>query len=98
MRRSCWSQPLSPSPKPAVTMIAPPLTARSDLDLAAELNDPVRRQAEELHRAFRVAQHPGEELLAPDRHARPRRGDQGLAGEEEARVHHLELRPAAVDP
>jgi hypothetical protein len=44
---------------------------RLDLDLAAELDHPVGRQAEEFHRAFGVAQHPGEQLLAPDRHARP---------------------------
>lgn len=32
----------------------------SDLHLAPKLDDPVGRQLEELHRAFGVAQHPGE--------------------------------------
>ena len=54
-------------------------------------------QFEELHRAFGIAQHPGEQFLAPDRHSRPRGGKQGLAGEEEAGVHHLADRPAAFE-
>src|SRR4051812_45751329 len=79
-------------------MIAPPLIpAFSNLDLAAELDDAVWRELEEFHRAFSVAQHPGEQFLAPDPHAGPRRGDQGLAGEEEAGVHHLELWAARID-
>src|SRR3954454_17787472 len=41
----------------------------SDLHLAAHLDDSVGRQAEEFHRAFGVPHHPGEQLLAPDRHA-----------------------------
>ena len=69
----------------------------SNFHLAAELDDPVGRQLEEFHRAFRVAQHPGEQPLAPDRHARPRRGQQGLAGKEEAGVHHLALAADALD-
>src|SRR4051812_22247971 len=62
----------------------------SDFDLAAHLDHPVGGEAEEFHRAFRVAHHPGEQLLAPQRHAaNVLGGERGLAGEEEARVHHL---------
>src|SRR3954467_7701546 len=45
----------------------------SDFDLAAELDHAVGGELEEVHRADRVAQHPGEQPLAPDRHARTRR-------------------------
>ena len=45
----------------------------SDLNLASELDHAVGGQLEEFHRAFRVAKHPGEQLLAPDRHAGARR-------------------------
>src|SRR3982750_1785216 len=74
-----------------VSAMAPQCAGRaegSDLDLAAELDHAVGRQLEEFHRAFGVSQHPGEQLLAPDCHSWPRRGEQGLAGEEEAGVHH----------
>src|SRR4051794_4440472 len=64
----------------------------SDFDLAAELHDAVGRQLEEFHGAFRVTKHPGEQLLAPNRHPWARRGEQGLAGKEEAGVHHTALR------
>jgi hypothetical protein len=43
---------------------------RGDLHLAPQLDHAVGGQAEEFHRARRVAHHPGEQLLAPDRHAR----------------------------
>src|SRR3954468_22990429 len=70
---------------------------RLDFKLAAQLDDAVGRQAEEFHRAFGVAHHPGEQLLAPDRHAVDVGGKRGLGGEEEARLHHLEREAAAVD-
>src|SRR4051812_18744537 len=66
----------------------------SDLDLAAHLDHSVGRQAEEFHRAFGVAHHPGEQFLAPDRHAADFRGERGLTREEEARLHHLERETA----
>src|SRR3954447_15979200 len=69
----------------------------SDLHLAAKLHDAVGGKLEKLHRAFRIAQHPGEQFLAPDRHPRPRRGEQSLPGEEEAGVHHLALRTAILE-
>ena len=78
--------------------LAPFRTKRSDLDLAAQFNDAVGRQTEKLHRAFRIAQHPGEQLLPPDRHAGPGRGEQRLARQEEAGVDHAELRAAGGDP
>src|SRR3546814_20528548 len=46
--------------------------------------------------AFRVAQHPGEQLFAPYSHARSRGGKQRLPRKEEAGVHHLELRTADI--
>src|SRR5687767_2883573 len=83
----------------AVTMsgAGPWPTDAKDLDfhLAAELDHPVGRELEEFHRAFGVAKHPAEKLLAPDRHAALARRDQGLAGEEEARLHHPDVAAAA---
>src|SRR3954467_14574731 len=59
--------------------------ARSNLDLAAELDDAVGRQLEELHRRFGVLEHPREQLLAPERHPWSLlRGDQLLTAEKEA--------------
>src|SRR5687768_16183706 len=79
-------------------MAAQPAAEResSDFELASELDDEVMRELEELHRALGVAKHPGEQLLAPHGHSRPRRGNQSLAGEEEAGVHHLADRPAIL--
>src|SRR3712207_8373813 len=48
-------------------------------------------------RAFRVAEHPGEQFLAPDRHSRAGGRQQGLPREEEAGVHHLADRPAILE-
>ena len=47
--------------------------------LAPQLHHAVGREPEELHHAFRVAQHPGEQLFAPDRHAGLARREQRLA-------------------
>src|SRR3546814_19970493 len=70
--------------------------AALDFHLAAKLDHTVGGQLEELHRAFRVAQHPGEQLFAPYSHARSRGGKQRLPRKEEAGVHHLELRTADI--
>src|SRR3546814_5296133 len=67
---------------------------RLDRDLAAQFDDAVRRQAEIFHRALRIAQHPGEQLFAPDRHARRLSGDQRLARQEKTGFQHLELAAA----
>src|SRR3546814_9124295 len=69
--------------------------ATSDRNLTAQFDDAVRRQAEIFHRTFRIAQHPGEQFFAPDRHARLARRDQSLARQEKARLEHLELDAAA---
>src|SRR6478735_11795750 len=69
----------------------------SDFDLTSKFDDAVRRKLEEFHRAFRIAEHPGEQLLAPDRHPRPRRSKQRLTSQEEACVHHLALRAAVLE-
>src|ERR1041385_7025506 len=76
-------------------MRKPPLG--SDFDLAAKLDHAVGRQLEEFHRAFGVAQHPGEQFLTPDRHSRPRRREQSLAREKEAGVHHPALVPDILE-
>src|SRR4051812_38447983 len=65
--------------------------ARSNLDLAAELDDAVGRQLEELHRGLGVAKHPREQLLAPARHAGAGCRQEGLPREEEAGLHQVEL-------
>src|SRR3982750_759949 len=83
-----------------VSAMAPQCAGRaegSDLDLAAELDHAVGRQLEEFHRAFGVSQHPGEQFFAPNRHPGPGRSEQGLASEEEARVHHLALRANTLE-
>ena len=53
----------------------------SDLDLRPELDDAVRREAEELGGGARVAREVGEERLAPGRHLRRAAGEQRLAAE-----------------
>src|SRR3546814_3999493 len=40
------------------------LPATSDRNLTAQFDDAIRRQAEIFHRAFRIAQHPREQLFA----------------------------------
>src|SRR3546814_8454113 len=54
------------------------LPATSDRNLTAQFDDAIRRQAEIFHRAFRIAQHPREQLFTPDRHPRLARRDQRL--------------------
>src|SRR4051794_28875303 len=71
-------------------------TNGSNLHLTAELDHPVGRQLEEFHRAFRVAEHPGEQFLAPDSHSGPGRSEKGLPRKEEAGIHHLALRAATL--
>lgn len=50
----------------------PDLQRTSDFNLASKLDHTIGRQFEKLHRAFSVAQHPGEQLLAPNCHSGPR--------------------------
>jgi hypothetical protein len=72
----------------------PPASLALDFDLTPELHDPVGRKLEEFHRAFGVAKHPREQLLAPDRHSRALGGsNEGLPSKEETCVHHLTRRP-----
>ena len=70
---------------------------RLDFNLAAQLQDPIGRQLKNSMAlsALRIIQ--ANKFSAPDRHAGPRRGDQSLAPQEDARVHYLKLRPAGGD-
>src|SRR5204862_6930148 len=78
--------------------ILPSAPRRSYPQLAAELDDSVGGQLEELHRAFRASHHPGEQPFAPQRHAGLLLGgDQLLAAEEEAGAHHVAPRTAGLD-
>ena len=61
-----------------------------DPHLRAQLDHAVGRQAEELHRAGSIAQHPAEDLFTPHGHARLVARQQRLTAEEEAGVHHVE--------
>src|SRR6185312_1845044 len=58
----------------------------SEFDLRAQLDDSVRRKAEELRGRPRVAPHEHEQLLAPPGHRRVPGGDQLFAPEVERRV------------
>ena len=70
----------------------------SDLDLASQLYDAVGRQPEILHRALAALEHPGEQALAPQSHARATRRDQLLAAQEETRAHRPDRLAAKFDP
>jgi len=65
--------------------------------LEAEPDDTVGRQLEELHRAFRALEHPGEERLAPPRHSGHLPRNELLPSKEEAGAHHVECAPAFLD-
>src|SRR5471030_1025663 len=70
----------------------------SDLDLAAELDDAVSRDAEELGGVEHGIGHQNEDLLAPAREGRPLRRDDLLATQEERGLHQVEaeLQDAAL--
>src|SRR5258705_13630846 len=63
---------------------------RLDFDMGAQFHHAVRRDVEEVGGARGVTGHPGEEMVAPERHARRvAGGNHGLARQEERRVHHV---------
>src|SRR3546814_21008665 len=96
MRISDWSSDVCSSDLQIAIGARSARGAALDFHLAAKLDHTVGGQLEELHRAFRVAQHPGAQLFAPYSHARSRGGKQRLPRKEEAGVHHLELRTADI--
>src|SRR5262249_8803417 len=69
---------------------------RSNLQLRAELDDPVRGDAEVRRRRGGVARPGRAELLPPERHAGAAGRDQGLAAEEERRLVDLHRETAAA--
>src|SRR5438132_7585401 len=63
----------------------------SDFDVRSQLHHAVGRDVEEVRGAGGVACHPGEQVVAPQRHARRvARRDHGLARQEERGVHDVE--------
>src|SRR5262249_52480310 len=70
----------------------------SNLHLAAELDHPVRRNAEKLRRRQRVAMHGLEQFAADGAKARASLRHNGHSAHEERGVHHVELKvlPAAA--
>src|SRR5205085_3157419 len=97
--RPFTERPASPDDVVGETIRSNPKLWRSDPELAPELDDPVGGQPEKLHRALRAFHHPGEQPLAPERHARPLLVPyQLLSAEEEARAHHVEGLAAGRDP
>ena len=69
-----------------------------NFELAAELDDAVRGELEEFHRALGILDHPREQSLAPERHARSFRRNQLLASQEETGAHHAELAAEPLYP
>ena len=79
----------------------------SELDLRSQLDDAVRRNAEELRRRARVARHDDEELLAPARHRAAARASSGArrvsalrlaVGDDDALAAEIERRVVAAWP
>src|SRR5450432_668944 len=67
-----------------------------DFDVGAQFHHAVRGDVEEVRGARRVASHPGEDMVAPQRHAGDlARRNHGLARKEERGVHHVEREPVA---
>src|SRR5437667_5969419 len=71
--------------------IAVSITEGLHLDLRAQFDDLIRRQAEEAGGARGIANHPGEESFAPDGHAGAASSDERLAAEEVAGGHGVEF-------